>query len=103
MKVVGLHEVWPELLAAAEWYELEQVGLAAQFLEEVDEVLAEIQEFPERFSMVAKDARRARCKRFPFGVFYVIRSECVYIFAIAHLNRSPRRWAKRIPKQRKSK
>jgi hypothetical protein len=97
MKLITLHQVWPSLLASAEWYELERDGLGGEFVEAVDRVTDTIAEAPERYPVVYRDARRAQVERFPFGAFFVIRGDVVYVFSITHLHRNPRRWQRLIP------
>jgi hypothetical protein len=41
-------------------------------------------------------ARRCLTDRFPFGVLYQVRSDCILVGAIMHLKRDPTRWQQRV-------
>lgn len=98
MKVIVKNRVWPEVLAAAEWYDRQSDGLGGAFVRAVDDVAVAIEEAPLRFPVVYKDARRAHIERFPYGAFFAIRHDAVYIFSVCHLQRNPRAWQRWIPK-----
>jgi plasmid stabilization system protein ParE len=44
---------------------------------------------------VYRDIRRALLKRFPFGIFFRLRSNRIRIVAVMHLSRDPKRWRQR--------
>jgi len=88
-------EAEAEALAAARWYEEKASGLGAAFLELVEQSLGAIADNPARFPTVARDVRRALLKRFPFGIFFRVRSGRVKVLAILHLSRDPARWRSR--------
>jgi len=88
-------EAEAEALAAARWYEDRANGLGAAFLELVEQSLGSIADKRARFPIVARDVRRALLKRFPFGVFFRVRSDRIKILAILHLSRDPARWRSR--------
>lgn len=85
------------LLDSAEWYALERAGVGPEFLRSVKASLAAIEENPLRFPQIFHDARRAQVARFPFGVFFVIRHDTIYVFAIVHLHRNPKHWKQLAP------
>jgi toxin ParE1/3/4 len=84
-----------ETQKAAQWYEGESAGLGVAFLEVVEQALESIAENPLRFPVVHRDIRRALLIRFPYGVFFRIRSARIRVIAIVHLARDPSRWQKR--------
>jgi toxin ParE1/3/4 len=88
-------EAEAETLAAARWYEERASGLGAAFLEIVEQSLGAIADNPIRFPLVARDVRRTLLKRFPFGIFFRVRSDRIKILAILHLSRDPARWRRR--------
>ena len=59
----------PEALAdiseAYLWYEGQRAGLGEEFLQAIDERLAELSESPNRYRLVLRDARLAPLRRFP--------------------------------------
>jgi len=84
-----------DLQMAFEWYNLQKEGLGEEFISEVDKTINRIIQNPNQFSKVKKSIRMAIVKRFPFGIFYVIKSDIINVFAIFHFSRNPALWKKR--------
>lgn len=84
-----------EIQDAARWYEGRVQGLGAAFLEIVEQALSAVEENPLRFPIVNRDTRRALLKRFPYGVFFRIRTDRIKVVAVMHLSRNPDRWQRR--------
>ena len=59
-----------DLVEAVRWYENQQSGLGARFVEDFDRVLSRIEESRDQFPVVYRDTRRALLSRFPFGMFF---------------------------------
>jgi plasmid stabilization system protein ParE len=79
-----------DLDAAFRWYEERLAGLGEGFLHSVDACLARIQRHPEAYPEVQQRVRRAPLRRFPYGVFYVIREDRIDVLAVYHARRQPR-------------
>lgn len=84
-----------EIREAARFYEERSRGLGAAFLEIVEQALAAVEGNPLRFPVIHRNIRRALLKRFPYGVFFRIRSDQIRVVAVMHLSRSPDRWQRR--------
>lgn len=89
-------EAEEDISNAARWYEEQHPGLGHEFLDEIKDTFTQIREFPESFSSVHQEVRRALTRRFPFGIYYQIEEERIVIFAILHGSRSPRHWRSRF-------
>ncbi len=74
------------------WYELRAEGLGEAFLRAVDACLARIARHPEANAVQHDRVRRARLRRFPYGVFYAIREDFIDVLAVYHGRRRPRRF-----------
>jgi hypothetical protein len=61
-----------EMRAAAAYYETRERGLGDQFLDEVEEGLQRIQQFPRLWAIYEGQYRRYLLKRFPCGLIYRI-------------------------------
>lgn len=85
-----------DLKAAFEWYEDQQIGLGIEFLNSSENELKTLEENPEIYQVIFEGIRRSPIKRFPFGLFYVIRATKVHVIAIYHARRDPDGWKKRI-------
>ncbi len=81
-----------ELVEATEWYDSQRYGLGLEFVDSVDTVLALIRRHPIVGQEVRSRIRRVLLKRFPFGVFYTIRSDRIDVLAVVHSRRHPARW-----------
>jgi toxin ParE1/3/4 len=85
-----------EIIAAAEWYDKQQPGLGARFLDEVDAGLSRIRRAPEAFGVVVRNVRQHILHRFPFGIVYRVDPDRIYVLAVMHLHRKPMYWRNRV-------
>ena len=70
----------------------EALGLGKSF-EVATEVAAQaFEQAPFLYAEVITGVRRALLPRFPYGVFYAIRSDLVHVLAAIHNARNTRRW-----------
>ena len=58
-----------DIQAAAVWYEDQQSGLGASFLNELDQVFLRIVDNPRQFPRVEDEVHRALLRHFPYGVY----------------------------------
>jgi plasmid stabilization system protein ParE len=77
------------------YYESQKVGLGIAFAEEVRSTIQRILQFPLAWTKISRGCRRCLTKRFPFGVIYSIKEDCIFIIAIMPLSRKPGYWEKR--------
>ena len=76
-----------DIRRAAKWYEYQRKGLGREFVAEVDAALARLHANPEQYEIVHREIRHAILRRFPYGIFYRIRSTKISVFAVLHLKR----------------
>lgn len=91
-----------ELAAAVAWYEEQQPGLGAEFLESVDVAVTSLIETPGLALRVPGcpadlPVQRTLVKRFPYAVVFIRGDEALRIIAVAHLKRRPGYWLSRTP------
>ncbi|HEX4998272.1 MAG TPA: type II toxin-antitoxin system RelE/ParE family toxin [Terriglobia bacterium] len=84
-----------EIQSAYRWYEREREGLGEELLQAVDRVLGVIAEYPEGFSVVHRDIRRAILKRFPYSILYRVKANHVIVVGCFHAKRDPKSWQAR--------
>ncbi len=85
-----------DVAAVKEWYaEKPTPDLDLRFQLELNKVFQQIARFPAGYSVVYKDVRRAILNRFPYAVFYHLRSNTPYVLAVVHQARDPRVWKHR--------
>ncbi len=85
-----------ELIEAHDWYEAEAPCLGHRFRAEIDSVVERMADNPRQFPMVFKTLRRARAKKFPYALFFLVEPEALLVVACFHSSRDPRQWQKRV-------
>ena len=85
-----------DMIDAQDWYEREAPGLGERFRAEVDFQVRRIAENPLHFPEMLADVRRARLRRFPYGLFFRALPEAVFVIACFHSSRDPLIWQSRI-------
>jgi plasmid stabilization system protein ParE len=97
MKPINLQPLAVDDLAEADaWYEARRSGLGDELLVEVARTAALIAEFPDAFTIVEEQARRALLKGFPYQIIYLIEQESIEIIGVIHTHRDPEVWRGRI-------
>jgi len=82
-----------DLLAAADFYEMQRPRLGIEFAEEFARALGYVVEAPGRWPEMEAGIRRFRLNRFPYALIYRIKdSETVEIIAVFDLRRRPGSW-----------
>ena len=79
-----------EVSDIAEYLEARRPGFGRKFIEELRRVEALLRDNPALYQPVNGDIRRAVLRRFPYGVFYVVDGDQVFVLACFHLRRGPR-------------
>ena len=95
-KILIQPEAELDLQAAFNWYEKNSRGLGSEFIRVVDASLSAIQRNPFAYPIVYREIRRKLIRRFPYGIFYLIESETIYIIACLHVKRDPHQWQRRL-------
>ena len=85
-----------ELIDAQDWYKAEAPGLGRRFRAEIDSIVQRMTDNPRQFPMVFKTLRRARAKKFPYSLFFLIEPDTLLVVACFHSSRDPRHWQKRV-------
>ena len=85
-----------ELIEAQDWYEQASPGLGAAFRSEADHQIGRIVENPRQFPAVLADVRRARLRRFPYGLFFRAEADRILLIACFHGSRDPLIWERRL-------
>ena len=80
-----------DIIEAVEWYEEGKVGLSLDFLEQLDKELDRISKNPEHFQKRYRDIKIVFTKRFPYGIHYTLENDILYVHAVMHMKKSPRK------------
>ena len=84
-----------ELFDAALEYELAREGLGQEFSREMQRLIRQICEHPQRWPKYSPRTRRHRSRRFPYSVIYQVLDREIFVVAIAHAARRPGYWRSR--------
>jgi plasmid stabilization system protein ParE len=95
LPVIWSDEAKAEFYKAELWYAEIGVQLADRFVQAVGDTVQLIEESPLRFPVVYRGRRRAGVKRFPYGLFFQVEADRVWVVACFHGKRDPRRWQRR--------
>ncbi|MBY0475959.1 MAG: type II toxin-antitoxin system RelE/ParE family toxin [Nitrosomonas sp.] len=83
-----------EIGAARTWYETQNPGLGDEFIAAIELQLKRLEQAPMLYAEVIPKVHRALLPRFPYGLFYVVRQDLVYVLAVLHEVRNPNQWPK---------
>ena len=89
-------DIYQELNDAYYWYESKSIGLGDDLLNELDKAFSLILNLPNTWPVLSGNFRRFLLKRFPYGIIYQLKEDCIFIVAIMHLSRKPNYWIKRV-------
>jgi len=87
-----------DLEDAFDYYEAARAGLGAEFVTEFRRAVDQVIAHPRAWQPLDAVYRRCRLQRFPYGVIYGPdeKAGTITVVAIAHLNRDPDRWRRRL-------
>ena len=85
-----------EFLAAIDFYESKDARVGLEFIEDVEQAVRLIAEFPSIGSPAPSGTRRAHLRRFPYALVYHETSELIMVVAVQHHRRKPRFWEDRL-------
>ena len=84
-----------EFIEASAWYESKRLGLALEFMAEIDHCVSLASEHPLKFAVVREDIRRVVAHRFPYSVYFRAEKHRIVILAVFHGSRNPSIWLAR--------
>jgi len=90
------HAAEQDVLAAQDWYEKQQVGLARRFHGAFVNTIEVLETTPFIYQEIYRDIRRAVLHRFPYLVWYRIEGDLVIVLACTHGRTNPEQRAKRL-------
>lgn len=80
---------------AHDYYERKRYGLGEDFVACIEAMLEQIAARPLSFTATYRDIRRAVVRRFPYGIFFRILDDVIYVVGVFHGRRSPRQIRRR--------
>lgn len=85
-----------DLEDAYKWYESQVNQLGSEFIRVVDKNLTSIQQNPLAYPIIYRNVRRKLLPRFPYGLFYIIQDDIIFVLACFHVKRDPQQWKRRL-------
>ena len=95
LPVILRPEAEQDLEAARDYYD-EQAGLGQAFVDRVSEVLDRIGDTPRLYAVIWKTVRSCQTRRFPYVIYYRVRTDFVEVLAVLHGRRNPTAWKRRV-------
>ena len=97
MKPYAFHpEASEEYTQAAEYYAAIAPELGGRFYDEIQRLINQVRQQPERFLRFNPPARRVLARKFPYSVVYWDQPDRVWIVAVMHAKRKPDYWRQRL-------
>ena len=85
-----------DIQEAYEYYEECRHGLGQDFILCLEASLDKIIKNPNHYPIIHRNIHRILVKRFPFGIFFIVKENTIVVLAVMHGSRSPRRWKVRV-------
>ena len=88
-----------EMSEAALFYDAASLGLGSDFLDDVQQCIDRMRQFPKAGSPITRQLRRMLLHRFPFSIIYSEEADAIVIVSIAHHRKRPGFWQSRVEAQ----
>ncbi len=85
-----------DIEAAFEWHESEQPGLGVEFIDEVRAAYERILDGPFKYQELRSGIRRAITRRFPYGIYFALEDNLIFVIAVLDTARDPAEWQFRV-------
>ena len=85
-----------EMTEASVFYDAASRGLGEDFLDDIQQAIDRVCEYPQIGEVVASGLRRLLLHRFPFSIIYSEETDLILVIAIAHHARRPGYWQSRV-------
>ena len=90
---LAIHEATEaEIYEATDFYDARSPGLGNVFLDEIQQAIRRIAEFPEAAPLVRGRVRKGPVAKFPYVLIYSVQPDEIRILAVAHQKRRPFYW-----------
>lgn len=87
-----------DIIEAADWFEEQNPSLSLDFILILSETLKRIKNNPCHFQKRYKHIHVVFTRKFPFGIYYTIEKEIIFVHAVLHTKRNPKTGIERVIK-----
>jgi len=77
-----------DIASAVDWYQHRDPEAASRFVSYTRTTISRIRQNPNRFQVIKGAVRRALVPRFPYHIFFFLKTELVFILAVRHQRQS---------------
>jgi plasmid stabilization system protein ParE len=84
-----------EFIEASAWHETKRIGLALEFIAEIDRCVSLASKHPLQFAVVREEVRRVVAHRFPYSLYFRAEKHRIVVLAVFHSGRDPAIWQAR--------
>ncbi|MEO7726675.1 MAG: type II toxin-antitoxin system RelE/ParE family toxin [Burkholderiales bacterium] len=96
LRIVFRRAAKSEYEDAALWYDKQRRGLGEEFILQIEQSLTSAADGPQRYPVVFGNVRRTVARRFPYSVYFRVRSDTLVVIAVFHGRRNPEIWQRRV-------
>lgn len=89
-------EAQDDIKDSLDWYIEQGENLPAKFLERLDESLTKIQKNPKHYQKRYGEVRIVFLKKFPYGIYYTIEENNIFVHAVFHNKQNPKTAKSRV-------
>jgi len=94
---VRIHEAAEaEIQEAADFYDIESLGLSAEFADEIEHAVEHISLYPHAAPVARSSLRAKALLKFPYSLVYFVGEIEITLLAVAHQKRRPFYWTSRL-------
>jgi plasmid stabilization system protein ParE len=97
-RIIIRPEAEADIMEAAAWYEDRERGLGLEVTSSIHAAIDRALKDPKAFPRLRESphVRRILAQRFPYRVFYIVRTDVLVVFAVLHAARQDRHWKRRV-------
>jgi len=88
-------DVYEDIQGSYRWYEEKLSSLGNSFLNEIENGLTTIKNFPDMWANFENGFKRYILNKFPFSIIYKYNKGTIFVVAIMHNSRKPNYWKTR--------
>jgi plasmid stabilization system protein ParE len=88
-------EAEADIAEAYQYYESCRENLGSDFILCIEESISRIKKNPRQYKIIYKNVHRALVRRFPYGIYYILKDDRIIILGVLHARKNPKHWQTR--------
>ncbi|HET8860476.1 type II toxin-antitoxin system RelE/ParE family toxin [Marivirga sp.] len=81
-----------DILKSAQWYEEKQESLGVRFLNEVEQKLRLVTQYPLNYQVRYRNIRLVLLKHFPYAIHFRLDEQKIIVLAVLGTREDPEKW-----------